>query len=49
MTHTLIAKQKKGKGPATKKQQRARREMLERREAEERARRRRFSADRDDR
>lgn len=45
-THSLIAKHKKGKGPATKRQQRARRERLERLEVEERARRRRFYADR---
>jgi len=48
-THTAIGKHKKGKGPATKRQQRARREMLERREVEERARRRRYFADRYDR
>lgn len=44
-----IGKRRKGKGPATKRQQRARRERLERAELEERARRRRFFSDRYDR
>lgn len=48
-THAPIAKRRKGKGPATKRQQRAARERAERLELEDRQRRRRFFADRYDR
>lgn len=49
MTHTGIGKQKKGRGPATRRQRNRRREAAERLEREQRARMREFRAHRYDR